>query len=107
MGALLDTNTAPGEALASPRLRREGQGERAFICAAVICLALLLLAGCAVGPNYKRPPVGAPDAFRGETPAGINSFADLPWWGVFRDEKLQELIRVALTNNYDLRIAFT
>ncbi len=68
---------------------------------------VLLLAGCAVGPNYKRPPVEAPQTFRGETTGGTNSFADLPWWDVFKDSRLQLLIQTALANNYDLRIAFT
>lgn len=66
-----------------------------------------LLAGCAVGPDYQRPPVNTPETFRGETESTTNSFADLPWWQVFHDETLQDLIRVALTNNYDLRIAVT
>jgi len=67
----------------------------------------LLFAGCAVGPDYKRPPVNPPETFRGETESTTNSFADLPWWRVFHDDTLQGLIRVALTNNYDLRIAVT
>ena len=65
----------------------------------------ILFAGCAVGPNYKRPSVNTPETFRGETQNSTNSFADLPWWQVFHDEQLQWLIREALTNNYDLRIA--
>jgi outer membrane protein, multidrug efflux system len=64
-------------------------------------------AGCAVGPNYKRPPINAPETFRGETEISTNSFANLPWWQVFHDDTLQNLIRTALTNNYDLRIAVT
>jgi multidrug efflux system outer membrane protein len=68
---------------------------------------VLFLAGCAVGPNYKRPTVNAPSTFRGETQIATNSFANLPWWQVFRDDTLQNLIRTALTNNYDLRIAVT
>jgi multidrug efflux system outer membrane protein len=71
----------------------------------VLGFCVLLLAGCAVGPNYHRPPVHAPDAFRGEAQATTNSFADFPWWQVFHDDTLQNLIHVALTNNYDLRIA--
>jgi multidrug efflux system outer membrane protein len=67
----------------------------------------LLLAGCAVGPNYKRPPINTPVTFRGETDISTNSFASLPWWQVFHDDTLQSLIRTALTNNYDLRIAVT
>jgi multidrug efflux system outer membrane protein len=67
------------------------------------------LAGCAVGPEYKRPadPVISPAGFRGETSTTTNSLADLPWWQVFHDETLQNLIRIALTNNYDVRIAVT
>ena len=67
----------------------------------------LFLTGCAVGPNYKRPSINAPETFRGETEISTNSFASLPWWQVFHDETLQNLIRTALTNNYDLRIAVT
>jgi multidrug efflux system outer membrane protein len=77
------------------------------LCAFVSWWLILFLAGCAVGPDYKRPPVNAPAAFRGETEVSTNSFADLPWWQVFHDNNLQNLIRVALTNNYDLRIAVT
>ena len=69
---------------------------------------MLTLAGCAVGPNYKRPAVNAPAGFRDATnQVSTNSFADLPWWGVFKDPVLQDLVRVALTNNYDLRITLT
>ena len=72
------------------------------------CIGALTLAGCAVGPNYKRPAVNAPAGFRDATnTVSTNSFADLPWWGVFKDPVLQDLIRVALTNNYDLRITLT
>jgi multidrug efflux system outer membrane protein len=71
-----------------------------------VLFALLAIAGCAVGPNYKRPTVNAPATFRGATGQATNSFGDMPWWEVFHDEQLQHLIRVALTNNYDLRIAF-
>jgi multidrug efflux system outer membrane protein len=70
-------------------------------------LSALFLAGCAVGPNYKRPAVNAPDTFRGETQTSTNSFANLQWREVFHDDTLQSLIRAALTNNYDLRIAVT
>ncbi len=67
--------------------------------------AVLLLAGCAVGPNYKQPDAHAPDAFRSEASAHTNSLGDLPWWQLFQDTNLQALIRTALTNNYDLRVA--
>jgi len=67
---------------------------------------LLLLSACAVGPNYKRPNVAAPTAFRGPTEAAQQaSFADLPWWDIFHDETLTALIKTALANNYDLAAA--
>ena len=65
----------------------------------------LLLCGCAVGPNYKRPAVDSPSNFRFASIESTNSFGDLPWWQVFKDDALQSLIREALTNNYDLKRA--
>jgi outer membrane protein, multidrug efflux system len=65
----------------------------------------LLLAGCAVGPNYKRPAANEPQNFRGDTTGQTNSLGDLPWWQLFQDPTLQALIQTALTNNYDLRVA--
>ena len=92
-----------GRSLAAPCNWLRGRLHVAGIVWAVVCLA-----GCAVGPNYKRPAVRRrPETFRGEAQAGTNSFADLPWWEVFHDPALRGLIRVALTNNYDLRIAYT
>ena len=73
-------------------------------------LASGLLTGCAVGPKYHRPPVQTPNAFRDVTTdsqqqAQAASYADLPWWQVFEDPKLQELIHTALKQNYDLQLA--
>ncbi|HKW33920.1 MAG TPA: efflux transporter outer membrane subunit [Candidatus Acidoferrum sp.] len=72
--------------------------------------ALLLGSGCAVGPNYKRPAVSAPDSYRGLTPEEAEkkqaaSIGDQKWWDVFHDEQLRSLIRTALQQNYDARIA--
>jgi outer membrane protein, multidrug efflux system len=75
------------------------------LCAFAFLWVLLFFSGCAVGPNYHRPAIDAPANFRGDAGASTNSFADLPWWQVFHDETLQSLVRIALTNNYDLRIA--
>jgi len=73
-------------------------------------LSFGLLAGCAVGPKYHRPAVQTPPAFRSvaadnQKQAQAASYADLPWWQVFQDPKLQELIRTALKQNYDLQLA--
>jgi outer membrane protein, multidrug efflux system len=77
--------------------------------ALVALLASLFAAGCTVGPNYKRPPVDAPETFRGQTapppPAEPVSLGDEKWWDVFQDDTLQQLIRTALTQNYDVRLA--
>jgi multidrug efflux system outer membrane protein len=67
--------------------------------------AFAVLSGCAVGPNYHRPVVDSPSAFRFEG-QNINApYADLDWWQIYQDSTLQALVREAFTNNYDLRIA--
>lgn len=87
---------------------------------------MLVLAGCRLGPNYTRPAVNAPGGYRGQAPAmeasstapsgntsssnasssnAQKSLGDEKWWTVFQDEQLQTLIRTALKNNYDARIA--
>ena len=93
-----------------------------------ILLAMPGMIGCAVGPNYRRPTVDVPVTYRDTTtgssarpnaqpgqakppqpPVGssVQSLGDEKWWEVFRDPELQALIRTALKNNYDVRIAAT
>src|SRR5262245_25163694 len=76
-----------------------------------VCL-IVLSTGCAVGPNYKRPEYPVPPSHRSDTAlpataptAAVPTLADTKWFDLFRDEKLQELIRIALKENYDVRIA--
>ncbi len=76
----------------------------------VVCLLVMLCAGCAVGPNYKRPVVPAPPEYRGVPPdqtgkSVVASFGEQKWWDAFQDEVLSDLIRTALKQNYDVRIA--
>ncbi len=68
---------------------------------------LTVLWGCAVGPNYKQPPVTAPDQYREVQgpPAPPPSLADQPWWDVFGDPTLKQLIDEALRNGYDVQLA--
>ncbi len=74
----------------------------------MVLASVIILPACLVGPNYRRPKVSVPPAFRGaEGAAQQASFADLPWWEVFKDPTLQVLIKTSLANNYDLRIAVT
>lgn len=68
-------------------------------------LGALLLAGCAIGPDFKRPAAQEPSAFPGEPAGAGRSLADLAWWDVYRDPRLTELIRSALADGYDARIA--
>src|SRR5258706_13637172 len=78
-----------------------------------ILLSLLLPAGCAVGPNYKRPAVTVPERVRGAPAPTVEaagageaaSLADRPWWEIFGDETLQSLIDDAIRSNYDIRMA--
>ena len=91
-----------------------------------LLLGIAGLTGCAVGPHYKRPTVDVPGTYRGSTPAvpapadakdqqvnakqvdtepSSQSLGDAKWWEVFQDPQLQSLIRTALKNNYDVRIA--
>ena len=76
----------------------------------ILLLSASMLSGCAVGPNYHRPAVQTPPAFHGpdqtqQLQPQSASIADLPWWQVFHDPQLQELIRTALKQNYDLQLA--
>ncbi len=69
-----------------------------------------LSSGCVVGPNYKRPDVPAPPAYRSSAAEqvakpDIGSFGDQKWWDTFQDDVLRDLIRAALQQNYDVRIA--
>jgi multidrug efflux system outer membrane protein len=65
----------------------------------------LLAAGCKVGPDYERPHVDVPENWRDVSAIEQNSLANTPWWDLFQDPKLQELIQIALTENKDLQIA--
>src|SRR5271170_6979501 len=95
----------------------------------IVCIfaSTLCIAGCMVGPRYQRPPVNSPDVFRAANAPEVNSQAGLgrvisvddlkrentksgslgdeKWAEVFKDPTLQQLIREALANNYDVNIA--
>ena len=72
----------------------------AFLAAAVVA------AGCAVGPNYRRPTVDLPAQFDGEQAAAeTRSLADVPWWDLFQDPVLKSLVNESLENGFDARLA--
>jgi outer membrane protein, multidrug efflux system len=76
----------------------------------LLAALVYLLAACNVGPKYLRPHVTAPPAYRGADNAAVGaeakeSLGDEQWAAVYREPELQDLIRKALANNYDVRIA--
>ena len=71
----------------------------------VILAFMCMLCGCVAGPDYKRPSIASPSAFRGQSAAEQASFADQGWWSVYSDPFLNALIKEALKNNYDLKTA--
>jgi outer membrane protein, multidrug efflux system len=77
----------------------------------ILCAVGLVAAGCTLGPNYSRPEVELPAAYRGAEAETLGpsaqTLADIDWWLIFQDPELQELIRTTLVANYDLRIAVT
>ena len=77
---------------------------------ALLPVVIVALAGCAVGPNYKRPIVNLPTDYRAAARAQSDSAASLgneKWWDVYQDPVLAQLIHSALQQNYDVRIAAT
>ena len=80
-----------------------------WVWCALLCLFSV---GCTVGPNYQRPKVKPPAVYRGQPagpppPPSTASLGNQKWWEVFQDRALQQLIRTALEQNYDVRIAAT
>jgi multidrug efflux system outer membrane protein len=76
----------------------------------VILAALILEAGCMMGPKYKRPIVDVPQGYRASAPqqaAQASSLGNEQWWQVYQDPVLTQLIHTAIAQNYDVRIAAT
>lgn len=72
----------------------------------LLLLGLITLTGCMVGPDYKQPQTQLPKKFANETGNSFsNKNAETLWWRGFNDEKLNQLIELAIMGNYDLRIA--
>jgi multidrug efflux system outer membrane protein len=72
---------------------------------AAVAVLAVLLAGCTLGPKYKRPVVQPPANFYTTEQVQQISTADMAWWELFKDPVLQGLIHEALEHNYDLQLA--
>ena len=70
----------------------------------VVASVALMLSACALGPDYVRPDITTPDAYRMARAEG-ESIANLPWWEILRDDELQKLVRISLQENKDLHQA--
>lgn len=72
----------------------------------ILYLFLFLIAGCAVGPNYKAPKTTVPPAFgNGDQPQYSPGATVAAWWRGFNDAELNHLVDAAVASNLDLRIA--
>lgn len=72
--------------------------------AAIVLAVTAVLAGCMLGPDYRRPAVDAPEAFRFDDKAALD-LANTAWWEQFKDPVLNDLIQTALAENKDVKIA--
>ncbi len=72
--------------------------KRSVVSVLLLCLTCNYVAA-------QKPTVQTPDTYRGDTQPGTRTFADSKWFEIFKDEKLQDLIRDALAHNYDVRVA--
>src|ERR1700720_4663796 len=104
----LETSSTMLRHFGGPHLQRLSLLSLLSLCAIVACVS-----GCAVGPNYARPNINTPTSYRAQSDPearapeakGDAGLGDEEWSRVFQDPELQALIRAALQNNYDVRIA--
>jgi outer membrane protein, multidrug efflux system len=77
-----------------------------IVAAILLMAAVVLAAACAVGPNYVKPTLPTPEAIRGaESGSEEPALGAANWWDVLQDEQLQVLVRTALAQNDDIRVA--
>ena len=77
-----------------------------FFTVIAVLFGTLIVASCAMGPDYQRPETPVPEAFRQSAESG-ESIANMDWWELFGDEQLKALIQTALEQNRDLAIALS
>lgn len=69
-----------------------------------LVLLIITFSGCAVGPNFQKPVVNAPSEFRFDL-SGQDTVEILSWWELFNDPALDTLVKIALNENRNVRIA--
>ena len=77
-------------------------------CAATLAGAAMALAGCAVGPNYAKPPLKVNPSWSmpsGPQVSTLSAAADSAWWKAFNDPTLEQLIQLAYSQNLPLQVA--
>ena len=103
----MDRERDPRERREERDLRGTRRRRRYFACpvllVSLVCLALML-PSCKMGSDYTRPEPPKGDSWR-MTAATAESIANLPWWELLKDQELQKLVRAAILENLDLRIA--
>ena len=95
-------HAAPAEGAEHPLPARRRGRLRCADCS--VALVAFPLAACMLGPNYQRPPVELPAAYRYEV-AEARDTANTAWWQQFQDPVLDGLIAEALANNMNVQIA--
>jgi len=75
-----------------------------FFRSLLLATPTIIVASCAMGPDYERPEVPVPESYQAPAVPGV-SFANLEWWELFDDQELVELVKTALVNNKELAIA--
>jgi multidrug efflux pump len=76
------------------------------VAVALVPWLVALLSGCMVGPNYQTPQLPVPDAFTNQAQEGLSTERiETLWWRGFQDDRLNQLVELALAQNHDLRVA--
>ena len=77
-----------------------------FMRVPFVSIAVVVVASCTLGRDYKRPAIETPCTYRfGSTGTSTASLADLQWFELFRDDTLTQLVKAALQENFEVRIA--
>jgi len=100
----MDSGNTGKQRVCQGRAKGSEEEGRAARKAVILLLLFLMVPGCMIGPNYKRPVIDIPGSWRVEEEEAKET-ADTRWWEQFNDPVLNGLIETALRENKDLKIA--